>query len=1020
MKLTEFSVKNYQFTLIVFIALLAIGVNSLINMPRGEDPDFVAPQFAVIVVYPGTSPADMEKLVMNPIEKQTNQMDNVKRVKGRVDDGLAVIRIDFKYESDPDLKYQEMVREMNAIRPQLPAEIVYFDIMKFTPADVNIMQAGLLSESAPYAELESYGKQLKDELLKIKSLQDVETHAFPKQQVRVSIDLNRLAANKVPLTNVFGAIQSENVNIPAGSIDMGTKKLNVKTSGEYKSLDEIRNTVIKSTGTNIVRLKDIADVNLNYEEETYKARLNGKRGIWITASCKTGSNVFQVDDAMRPIIENFKQKLPSHIQFEKNFDNAESVRSRLIGFAKDFIIAIVLVLLTLIPLGWRASVVVMMSIPLSLLIGLFLLDKFGFSLNQLSIVGFVVALGLLVDDSIVVVENIERYLRKGYSRFDAAVQATNQITLAVIGCTATLIFAFLPLLFLPEGSGDFIRCLPFVVVATVFASLLVSLTIVPFLASKILSKHHSPEGNMFLRGLNWVISGSYRRVLNKAMLYPKTTLLVGLAIFLASLLLIPKLGFSIFPNSEKPMFMVNIELPLGTSLTETDRVTRDVERVVAKIPKLRNYATNVGKGNPRMYYNIVPKNESSYYAQLLVQLEKETKPDEKTRIIDDLRAKFTGYPNAQIQVKDFEQGPPVEAPIAIRIFGENFDTLRQLTFKIEEILQNTEGAIYVNNEMKTQNQELQVVIDHDKAGTYGVPMADIDRTIRLAITGLPIGKFRVDNSDDDYAINLTIPRGNKQDFSVFSKIYVNSLTGASIPLNQLAKVEFRTSPTGINHLDKERYVTVTSFLKTGYNTTAVTAGLLKKLEPLQFPKGYYIQAAGEVEAKKEAFGGLGVIIIVTIFGLLGVLILEFKTFKSTIVVLSVIPLGLIGALLALYFVGYNLSFVAVIGIIALAGIEVKNSILLVDYTEQLREMGKTLDEAIQEAGETRFVPIILTTLTAIGGLIPLAIEFNPLYSPLAWVLIGGLISSTILTRIVTPVLYKLLAPKVKMVTTYSE
>jgi multidrug efflux pump subunit AcrB len=1020
MKLTEFSVKNYQFTLIVFVALLAIGLNSLVNMPRGEDPDFVAPQFAVIVVYPGTSPADMEKLVVDPIEKQTNQMDNIKRVNSRIDDGLAVIRVDFKYESDPADKYQEMVREMNAIRPTLPAEIVYFDIMKFSPTDVNILQVGLMSEAAPYSELEAYAKQLKDDLLKVKTLKNVESHAFPKQQVRVGIDLNRLAANKVPLNNVLQAIQSENVNIPGGAIDMSTKKLNVKTSGEYKSLDEIRNTVIKSTGLNIVRLKDIADVNLNYEEETYKARLNGKRAVWVTASRKIGTNVFQVDDAVRPVLENFKKKLPSHIQFDKNFDNADSVRTRLEHFGRDFAIAILLVLITLIPLGWRASLVVMMSIPMSLLIGLFLLDKFGFSLNQLSIVGFVVALGLLVDDSIVVVENIERYLRKGYSRFDASIQATSQISLAVIGCTATLIFAFLPLLFLPEGSGDFVRGLPFAVIATVLASLLVSLTIVPFLASQILSKHHSPEGNMFLRGLNWVISGSYRRLLNGAMRFPKTTLLIALAIFASSLLLIPKLGFSIFPNSEKPMFLVNIETPLGTNLTETDRITRDVERVITKIPKLKSYAANIGKGNPRIYYNLIQKNASANYAQIFIQLEKETTPDEKTQIIDDLRTKFVQYPNAEIRVKDFEQGPPVEAPIAIRIFGENFDTLRQLSFKIEDLLQNTEGAIYLNNEMKSQNQELKVVIDHDKAGTYGVPMADIDRTIRLAITGLPIGKFRVENSDDDYAINVTIPRDNKQDFSVFNKIYVNSVTGASIPLNQLAKVEFRTSPTGINHYDKERYVSVTSFLKTGFNTTAVTAVLLKKIDKIQFPKGYHYVAAGEVQAKQESFGGLGVIIIITIFGLLGVLILEFKTFKSTIVVLSVIPLGIIGALVALYFVNYNLSFVAIIGIIALAGIEVKNSILLVDYTEQLRALGKTLDEAIQEAGETRFVPIILTTMTAIGGLIPLAIEFNPLYSPLAWVLIGGLISSTILTRIVTPVLYKLLAPKVKMVTSYSE
>jgi multidrug efflux pump subunit AcrB len=1017
MKLTEFSVKNYQFTLILFAALMAMGIGSLLNMPRGEDPDFQAPQFAIVVVYPGTSPLDMEKLVADPLEKRVNEMDDIKVIKTRIDDGLLVARVDFKYESDPDKKYQDMVREVAALKAELPQEILALNILKFSPSDVNIIQVGLVSEVASYKELEENAKRLKENLEKVKSLKNVNNYAFPKQQVRVSIDLTRLAANKVPLNNVLMAIQSENVNIPGGSIDMATKKLNVKTSGEYESLDEINNTVIKSTGVNIVRLKDVAHVSFNYEEESYKARLNGKRAVWVTASRKMGTNVFDVDETIKPILENFQKSLPSHIKYEKSFDNADSVRTRLTHFGRDFAIAIFLVLITLIPLGWRASLVVMISIPTSLLMGLFLLDKAGYSLNQLSIVGFVVALGLLVDDSIVVVENIERYLRLGYSRFEASIKATNQITLAVIGCTATLIFAFLPLIFLPEGSGDFIRGLPLAVVFTILASLFVSLTLVPFLSSQLLSKHHSPEGNIFLRGLNWVISGSYRRLLNGAMRYPKTTLLIAAVIFIASLRLLPIVGTSLFPASEKPMFLINIETPLGTNLTETDRITRDVEKVVAKIPHLRNFASNVGKGNPRVYYNIIQRNESPNFAQIFIQLEKEVRPEEKVKTIDILRGQFAQYPNAKIEVKDFEQGPPVEAPIAIRLFGDNLDTLRSLSFKVEEMLQNTEGSIYIGNELTTQNKELKVVIDHEKAGTLGVPMVEIDRTIRMAITGLPVGKYRVENSDDDYVINVTIPRMNKQTMAVFDKIYVNSVTGASIPLNQIAQVEFRTSPNGINHYDKDRYTTVTSFLKTGFNTTEVTNGLIQRLDSMQFPRGYRYQAAGEVEQKQESFGGLGTIILITIFGLLGILILEFGTFKSTIVVLSVIPLGIIGAILALLFTGYTLSFVAVIGIIALAGIEVKNSILLVDYTEQLRAGGMSLGDAIQEAGETRFVPIILTTLTAIGGLIPLAIEFNPLYSPLAWVLIGGLISSTILTRIVTPVLYKLLAPKVKVVET---
>jgi multidrug efflux pump subunit AcrB len=1010
MKITDFSVKNYQFTLIIFVALIAIGVNSLLNMPRGEDPDFQAPQFNVVVVYPGTSPKDMEELVADPIEKRMNELDDIKRIVTRIDDGLAVIRVEFKYETDPDKKYQDVVREMDALRTKLPQDILNIDIQKFSPSDVNILQIALMSETTPYKDLEEWSKKLKERLEKIKTLKNVDNWAFPDQQVRVSLQLEKLAQYKIPLNKVLGAIQSENVNIPGGSIEMGEKKFNVKTSGNYKSVDEIKNTIVSNVNGKLVYVKDVADVAFNYEEQTYIGRLNGKRAVFVTASRKMGTNIFAVEKEVKPVLAQFQKELPKSIGYEQSFDNAHSVRKRLGGFSRDFSIAIFLVLLTLLPLGIRASIVVMISIPLSLAIGLFLLDMFHITINQLSIVGMVVALGLLVDDSIVVVENIERYLRLGYSRREAAMAATKQIGLAVIGCTITLIFAFLPLMFLPEGAGDFIRSLPAAVVTTVLASLFVSLTIVPFLSSRILSNHENPEGNLFMRGLKKFIGGSYRRLLHSAISRPITTLLIALVIFAGSLALVPVVGFSVFPASEKPMFLINIETPLGTSLQATNQVARYVENEISHIPDLKNYATNVGRGNPRIYYNIVPQNDVSNYAQLFVQL-KETPPAEKRKLIDRLRLRFKDYPNAKIEVKDFEQGPPMEAPIAIRLFSEDLDTLRSLAFRVEDLLKKTPGTIYVNNELTTLKTDLRVKVNKEKAGLLGVPVHDIDQTIRLAVAGLNIGTYRKENGDE-YNITVMLPREERQTFDAFSKVYVSSVTGASIPLSQVADIRFETSPVTIKHYDKDRFAVTTAFVQSGYNTGKLTQGLLKQLDTMHFPANSHYVAAGEVEASQESFGGLGTIVLITIFGILGTLILEFKTFRGTLIVLSVIPLGIIGAVLMLLATGYTFSFVAVIGLIALIGIEVKNSILLVDYTDQLRKQGMSLDKAIQEAGETRFVPIILTTLTAIGGLLPLVLENNPLYSPLALVIIGGLISSTLLTRVVTPVLYKLLAPKI--------
>ncbi|PWT76798.1 MAG: multidrug transporter AcrB [Bacteroidetes bacterium] len=1010
MKITDFSVKNYQFTLIVFVMLAAIGINSLLHMPRGEDPDFQSPQFNVVVIYPGTSPKDMEELVVDNIEKKVNELDDIKRIRSRIEDGLAVIDVEFKYQTDPDKKYQDLVREMDALRGNLPKDILSIDILKFSPSDVNIAQYALMSETIPYRDLEEWSKELKKRLEKIKSLKNVDNWAFPQQQIRLSLNLEKMAQDRIPLGRVLSAIQNENVNIPGGSVELGTKKFNIKTSGDYKSVNEIANTIVTSTSGKIVYVRDISDVKFDYEEQNYIGRLNGKRAVFVTASRKMGTNIFDVEKEMNLVVDQFKKELPRSIAFEQSFNNAESVHKRLSGFTIDFIMAICLVSLTLLPLGFRASVVVMVSIPLSLAIGLFLLDIFGFSINQLSIVGFVVALGLLVDDSIVVVENIERWLRSGYSKGEAAMAATKQIGLAVLGCTATLIFAFLPLLFLPEGAGDFIRSLPAAVVATVLASLFVSLTIIPFLSSRILSNHENAEGNIFLRGLKKMIGGSYRKLLHAAIARPVLTLSIALIIFLGSLALVPVVGFSIFPASEKPMFLVNIETPLGSSLSTTDSVTRYVESYVRKIPDLKNYASNVGHGNPRIYYNVVPVGNADNNAQIFIQLNN-TPPDKKKKLIDELRTTFRDFPNAKIEVKDFEQGPPIEAPIAIRLFSEDLDTLRSLSFMVEDLIRKTPGTMYVNNDLTTLKTDIKVKVNKDKAGLLGVAVSEIDRTIRMAVTGLNIGTYRKENGDE-YNINITLPKNNKQTFDVFKKIFVSSYNGALIPLNQLADLQFQTSPTNIKHFDKDRYTVITSFVKSGFNTATVTDGILKELNQMSFPKGASFVAAGDIEASKESFGGLGTIILITVFGLLGVLILEFKTFKGILIVLSVIPLGIIGAVMALLISGNTFSFVAVIGLIALVGIEVKNSILLVDYTDQLRKKGMSLNDAIQEAGETRFIPIILTTLTAIGGLTPLVLERNPLYSPLALVIIGGLISSTLLTRVVTPVLYKLLAPRI--------
>lgn len=1012
MRITSFFVRNYQFTLVVVLMVIAVAVTTLFTMPRAEDPEINPPMYPIIVVYPGTSPRDMEELVVKPIEKRVSELENLKKIVTRIDDGVAVLTVEYKYGSNVENKYQELVREINAIRSELPQDLYSLEVNKISPTDVSVLQLALVSENASPEKMRQAAEDLKEELEKIAALKKVEHWGVPEQVVRVNLRLEKIAQLKIPMNLVLASIQSEAANIPGGSIRAGTKSFNVKTSGKYQNLEEIRKTVVSAANGNIVYLEDVADVAFGYEEQKHITRLNGHRAVLVTAAQKAGENITKTQQAYLPVIEAFEKKLPSNIALVRHFDQADNVGKRLGGLGIDFLIAIALVSITLVPLGWRASLVVMTAIPLSVGIGVILLDTMGYSLNQLSIVGLVVALGLLVDDSIVVVENIERWLREGKSKQQAIIAATKQIFLAVLGCTATLIIAFLPLAFLPEASGEFIRGLPMAVISSVFASMIVSLTIVPFLASKVLETNHDPEGNIFLRGLKKAISGSYTRLLDLSLKHPVWTLVIAFAIFGASLGLFKVIGFRLFPTSEKPQFLVNLNMPLQSNLEATDRMARYVEGVLKEEKQVKYYTTNTGKGNPRIYYNVIPENEKSDFAQFYVQLQEEVNPVEKRKLIEKLRNRFSGVAGAKIEIKDFEQGPPIEAPVAFRILGDNLDTLRVLAARAENLLKETPGAIYVNNEVSVLKSDIRLNIHTEKSRSLGIQTAELDRTVRLAVAGVEMGKYS-DEEGEDYKILLNAPRESFATLNTINQIYINNMAGAPIPLKQVADLEFESSPSTIKHYNKKRFVVVTAFTAEGVLAQDIFRSFLDRKDALQLPEGYELVAAGEVESQQETFGGgFTTVIIATVFLFIMVLILEFKTFKSTLIVLSVIPLGIIGGVIMLWLTGNPMSFVATVGFIGLAGIEVKNSILLVDFTNQLRAEGKGLDEAIKEAGELRFLPIVLTSLTAIGGLTPIALSSNPLISPLALVLIGGLISSTLLSRIVTPVVYKLIPPAV--------
>jgi multidrug efflux pump subunit AcrB len=1009
-RITEFFVDRWQLTIVLFAMLAAMGASAWSAIPRGEDPAIPLAAYRVVAIYPGASPADVEQLVVDPIEERVGELDELDEVSASVTDGLAVVFVRFETDADPERKYDEVVREINALRPELPADLAMLDVAKVGAMEVNILQVALVSEVAPYHELETLSDRLEERLEAVAGIKSAEVWAFPEREVGVKLDLGRLAELGIAPGEVLRAIGGDNASIPGGSVDVGERRFNVKTSGQYASLDQVRNTVVRAAGGSVTYLRDVAEVDWSYTDETHVGRFNGRRAVYVTANQQPNTNISRVRDAAWAELDRFQQTLPPTIKLERGFDQSRNVDERLGHLGRDFAIAIALVLLTLLPLGVRAAGIVMVSIPLSIAMGLAALYYTGFSINQLSIVGFVIALGLLVDDSIVVVENIARFRREGHSRREAAVLATKQISIAVLGCTATLIFAFLPLIFLPGDPGKFIRVMPITVVFTVLASLVVSLTIVPWLASRVLREDEDPEGNVFMRALHRGIGATYAPVLHGALAHPWRTLAVAGLLLIGSFALVPVVGFSLFPKAGTPQFLVDIETPDGSSLEETDRAARFAERILLRHPEVRTVMANVGRDNPQIYYNVIPRAENPSAAQLFVLL-KEYDPERTPLMFDSLRARFAKYPNARIELREFENGPPIDAPVAIRLTGPGLDTLRTLAARVEEVIRATPGSMYVDNPVRLARTDLKVEVDRHKAGMFGIPTVEVDRTIRMGIAGLSAGTFR-DGSGEEYDIRVRLPHDGNPGADALDRIYVASTTGATVPLRQVADVRFASSPPLIQHHDQVRAVTVTSYVRSGFNTDRVTRDVLAKLEEMEMPAGYAWTAAGEIESRQESFGGVGGAVIVATFMILAILVLEFRTFRSTLIVASVIPLGLVGGIGALWLTGNSLSFTATIGFVALIGIEIKTSILLVDFTNQLREDGVPLLDAIQQAGEVRFVPIVLTTLTAIGGLLPLAVEGSSLYSPLAWVIIGGLVSSTVLARLVTPVVYRLIPPAI--------
>ena len=1003
---------HWRLASILWFLIFALGLAAFGAIPRTEDPVLQIPEFAVTAVLPGADPVSAEQQLTKPIENAIYHLDGVEQVRSYTSNNVAYVSVRFRWGTNVGVAYNDFQREMDALRPSLPQGLTKLEVIRFSNNRVAIRVAALTSDLLPMRRLDKLARRLRDQLGGIPGVREVTITGLIPSEVAVAPDAGRLAALGLSVEAVIDALHNAGAEAPVGKIDAGTRRFNVNFSGAYPDLAAIRSVALPFRDGSVVRVGDVAQVHWELADVPDLARFNGQRAVLLAVSADDGQDVGQLSPALDRVLSQFERSLPGGVRLAQGFDQSVNIASRIGHLERDFLIALALVSITILPIGGRAAIVVLLAIPLSLLLGVLVLYASGFTLNQLSIAGFVLSLGLLVDDAIVVVENIGRWRRDGHATTAAVIGATRQVGLAVLGCTACLIFAFIPLAALPDASGAFIRSLPVAVFATVSASLLVALTAIPLAARLMLNSKDDAgsQGGPLLQRLNIVIHRFYAPVLHRALSAPKRWLGGLYALCLLAVPAVMMIGTSLFPSAGLPQFIIDLNAGQGTTLARTEELVARVEARARLIPGVRWVSTNVGRTGPRLYYNLHETEGDPGFAQVAVGL---SKWDDRagTALLTDLRREFASIAGADVSVSEFKQGNIVEAPVAIRISGPDLGRLTALAERADAVMKTTPGLIDVKNPLRRERSDIRFVADDAAVAAHGVAPGALRETLRIALTGASPANLR-DSDGDAWPVVVRLRRDpgmNGFRLADLATINVPAANG-QIPLASLVTARMTSGPATIDRVDRVSTVTLTANVAPGFLVSRVTDQALARIQAaLTLPANYGLSLVGEASEQTKSFGNLGPALMIAAFGILAVLVIEFGRLRSVVVVFGIVPFGVLGAILALLLTGNSLSFTAMIGLVALIGIEIKNSILLVDFTEQLRGQGLGVREAVERAGELRFLPVLLTSLTAIGGLLPLALEGNGLYSPLSIVLIGGLLSSTILARIATPVMYLLIA-----------
>ncbi len=1018
MFLTDAAIKNRTTVAVLGLIIVLLGGFSYMSLPREAAPDVPIPYILVNTLYEGVSPEDIETSVTMKIEKELNGIRDVEEVTSSSAEGISMISVEFSPEVPSEVALQRVRDRVDLAKGELPVDAEEPIIKEINFAELPIMLISIAGDISP-VQLKEIADDLQDVLEAVRGVLKVEMAGDLEPEIRLEFDPDRVAEYNLTIAEILALIPSENVNISAGGLETKGTKFNVRIPAEFVDPAEVDHLLLTTRDGKPIYLSDIARVRSTFKDRSTFSRIDGKDNITLSVSKRVGANAVELSDQIKVILEEARKRVPGAVTFDITYDTSKMIRSMVADLENNVLSALILVTAVLLVfLGWRPSTIVAMIIPLSMLITFFLVQMLNYTLNMIVLFSLILVLGMLVDNAIVIVENIYRHLQLGYNRLEAARLGAAEVAWPVVTSTFTTVCAFLPMIFWPGVMGDFMKYLPITLTLGLLASLFVGLVFNPVICSVWAGR--APKKR---QRDHWFIRG-YKCIQSLALHNPGVTLFLAFCLLIGLSVVYVKIGEGVefFPDSDPERAVVNIRAPQGTNIHETNRIARLVEeRIKPFRPWLEHVITNVGSSGSTG--SIMASVGGSHVAGVtLVFHDYVERERPSTEVIAEIRQTLADIPGVEIKVEKEENGPPSGAPVTVRIVGEDFKTLERLSEQAKRMIAGVPNVVNLQSDLEAARPELAFIVDRRVAAMLGVNTAVIGNFLKMAIYGSKVGTYREYN--DEYDITVRLPLMDRVQIDDLYRLQVPNTTGMAVPLRSLGHFEYRGGFGTINRVDQNRVVTLTADAE-GRLGTEVLADVQERLAQMEIPPGYEIRYAGEKEEQDKASAFLSKAFGIALLLVTLVLVIQFNSFMVPLIIMTTVLLSLIGALTGLLICRLPFGIImSGIGVISLAGVVVNNAIVLLAYTRQLQAKGMELLDAATEAGVTRLRPVMLTALTTIIGLIPMAIGISYDFHTFSWatrsesaqwwrnmavVVIFGLAFATILTLVVVPSLYVMLS-----------